>query len=214
MSALSKILRAAALMLATAMPVGASATLITLQESYGVSGSVTTFNVNGVTLTLNGGAMGFIGGNAVYESQSVNGGSNPITLSFNTAVNNLLVDVYNRYSDQYFQLESLSTAQGVPVNITTSQTRSPGLIENAITDVSLFYAPVLDANNLLIVDPTVTSWNFAIDNIRFDIALSCPEDCSEVAMVSLPGSLPLTLAALFALACVRAPRRTERMLEA
>jgi hypothetical protein len=195
MSALSKTLRAAALMWAAAMPLGASATLITLQETRGGSPSAPSFTVNGVTLTLGGGVMGSIGGNAVYESQSGAGGLNPITLSFNTPVNNLLLDVYNRGADEFFQIESLSTLQGNPVYITNLQTRSPGLIESGITGVSLLY------------DPTATSWDFAIDNIRFDIALSCPEACAEVP---LPGSLLLTLAALLSLAGVRAARRPEQ----
>lgn len=186
MRALHLIFRAAALMLALTLPPGAWAALITLQETNGGSASAPSFTANGVTVTLNGGVLASNGGNTFYQSNSGVGGQNPISLSFSTGVSNLLIDVFNGDSSDFFQIEA--TTQGNPVYISNLQTRTPGLIESAIQSATLTYSGL-------------GSWDFIIDNIRFDIPVVCPEACVQV--VPTPGSLPLSLVGLMGLVVLR-----------
>lgn len=192
MRALQSTLRAVALMLAMSLSPGAWASLITLQETNGGTVSAPSFTVNGVTVTLGGGVLGATGGNTYYASQSGASGLNPVTLNFSIGVENLLIDVFNRDGSDFFQVEA--TTPGNVVYISNLQTRTLGLIESGIQSATLTYSGL-------------GSWDFTIDNIRFDIPVTCPEACSQV--VPAPGGLPLTLAGLISLFLLRWAHRAQ-----
>jgi len=126
-------------------------------------------------------AAGAADGTAVYGSTNlVSGGyTNPLTITFSTAVSSFSIDVINGLADSYTVADNKGGSRMLAVPFNTTQLFT--LTDSGITSVTIESA-------------TKSFWDFAIDNVQFTPAVSSvPEPSSLLFLASMCGAF-VTLA--------------------
>lgn len=156
------------------------------------SGSPLNITVDGITATFSGGVILNKTTNlpanqtSVYGTVNIpnytTGYTNPLTISFSKAVDNVIFDLLNgwtsttnfRVTDDAGDSQSYSLLSNLNSGMTTL-----GLVAHSISSIT-------------IADITqITNWDFFVDNIRFNVAATCNDrECKETS-VPEPGSLAL-----------------------
>ena len=121
-------------------------------------------------------AAGAADGTAVYGSTNlVSGGyTNPLTITFSTAVSSFSIDVINGLADSYTVADNKGGSRMLAVPFNTTQLFT--LTDSGITSVTIESA-------------TKSFWDFAIDNVQFTPAVaSVPEPSSLLLLASMCGA--------------------------
>jgi hypothetical protein len=121
-------------------------------------------------------AAGAGDGTAVYGSTNlVSGGyTNPLTITFSTAVSSFSIDVTNGLADSYTVADNKGGSRMLAVPFNTTQLFT--LTDSGITSITIESA-------------TKSFWDFAIDNVQFTRAVaSVPEPSSLLLVASICGA--------------------------
>jgi hypothetical protein len=117
---------------------------------------------------------------SVYGSTSfVSGLVNPITITFQNAVSNFLVDVINGLTT--------TTSYTVADNVGNSSTFS--LPPNSSSGATTIGFPA--SGNVVTITSEATPFDIFIDNVQFNVPISCSDNSCQVTGVPEPGSLGL-----------------------